>query len=283
MKHAVIFAHPKAGSFTGSVARAYAAKAKALGHEVVMRDLYRMNFSPALREEELPFSPDFAPGPDVAAERLLLAEVDVFALVYPFWLNAPPAMLKGYLDRVFGFGFAYGKDGRSVPLLQGRKLITFSSSGAPESWLRETGAMEAIGKLFDRYFAEVCGMHFVERIHFGGIVPMIREDAVRERLGIVAAVVEKYFANSQSMLEKNMVELVVAPDFWVSRIYPEGVLENWLAKDGADVESGQAIADLRIEGELVKLKAPTSGKLMIEAHNNGLIEPGSVIGHIAQA
>lgn len=80
-----------------------------------------------------------------------------------------------------------------------------------------------------------------------------------------------------------MVQLVVASDFWVSRIYPEGVLENWLAKNGAHVESGQAVADLRIEGELVKLKAPASGKLMIETRSNGLIEPGSVIGHIAQA
>jgi len=80
-----------------------------------------------------------------------------------------------------------------------------------------------------------------------------------------------------------MVQLVVAPDFWVSRIYPEGVLEKWLAKDGAHVECGQDIADLRIEGKLIKLKAPASGKLIVEAHNNGLIEPGSVIGHIAQA
>ncbi|HUO03159.1 MAG TPA: hypothetical protein VMU31_10300 [Rhizomicrobium sp.] len=80
-----------------------------------------------------------------------------------------------------------------------------------------------------------------------------------------------------------MVQLVVAPEFWVSRIYPEGVLEKWLAKDGAHVRSGEEIADLRIEGELVKLKAPASGTLIIEARNNGLIEPGSVVGHIAQA
>ena len=80
-----------------------------------------------------------------------------------------------------------------------------------------------------------------------------------------------------------MVQLVVAPDLWVTRIYPEGVLEKWLAKDGAHVESGQPVADLRIEGELVKLKAPATGKLKIDARNNGLIEPGSVIGHIAQA
>lgn len=78
-----------------------------------------------------------------------------------------------------------------------------------------------------------------------------------------------------------MVKLVVAPDFWATRIYPEGVLEKWLTNDGAQVQSGQEIASLRIEGELVRLKAPASGKLIIEAHDNGLIEPGSVIGHIA--
>jgi NAD(P)H dehydrogenase (quinone) len=195
LKHAVIFAHPKANSFTASVAGAYLKKAQALGHQVVMRDLYRMNFSPVLQAEELPSSPDFKPGPDVVAERATLAGTDVFALFYPFWLNAPPAMLKGYLDRVFGFGFAYGKEGRSEPLLQGRMLITFSSSGAPLYWVKETGAMEAIGKLFDRYFAELCGMRFLEHIHFGGIIPMIREDAVMQRLAVVEAVVEKYFGH----------------------------------------------------------------------------------------
>jgi len=80
-----------------------------------------------------------------------------------------------------------------------------------------------------------------------------------------------------------MVQLVVSPDFWVSRIYPGGVLEKWLAKDGAHVDSGQALADLRIEGALVTLKAPASGKLVIQARDNGLIEPGSVIGEIVSS
>ena len=193
MKHAVIFANPKARSFTGSVAQAYVGAASALGHQTVVRDLYRMNFSPVLRESELPFAPDFAPGADVMAERQLLGDADVFALVYPFWLNAPPAMLKGYLDRVFGFGFAYGAEGRSTPLLQGRSLITFSSSGAPLHWVQETGAMAAIGQLFDRYFAQVCGLNFLDHVHFGGIVPMIREDAVAMRLAQVEETVKKQF------------------------------------------------------------------------------------------
>ncbi|MBN9544696.1 MAG: NAD(P)H-dependent oxidoreductase [Alphaproteobacteria bacterium] len=197
MKHAVIFAHPKAESFTGSVANAYAEAAVALGHQVVKRDLYRMNFDPCLREDELPFASGAHPRPDVIAERQLLADVNIFVLIYPFWLNAPPAILKGYLDRVFGYGFAYGKSGRSEPLLQGRFLITFSSSGAPLDWVRRTGTFDAVGKLFDSYLAELCGLAFLDHTHFGGIVPMIRADAVAAKLDSVREIVKKHFGRQQ--------------------------------------------------------------------------------------
>lgn len=197
MKHAVIFAHPRPRSFTGSVANAYAEAATGLGHQILVRDLYRMNFDPALPEEELPFAGKIDLRPDIVAERRLLSDVDIFALVYPFWLNAPPAMLKGYLDRVFGHGFAYGRGGRSEPLLQGRSLITFSSSGAPLHWVRETGAFDAIGKLFDSYFAELCGLAFLEHVHFGAIVPDVREDAVAAKLASVKKTVKKHFGRPQ--------------------------------------------------------------------------------------
>jgi NAD(P)H dehydrogenase (quinone) len=197
VKHAVIFAHPRAHSFTGSVANAYAEAAAAQGHSVVIRDLYRMNFDPRLSEEELPFTENLRPRPDVAMERRLLSDVNVFMLAYPFWLNAPPAILKGYLDRVFGYGFAYGRSGHSEPLLQGRSLITFSSSGAPLHWVRETGAFDAIGKLFDSYFAELCGLSFLEHVHFGAIVPNIREDAVATHLATVKETVKKHFGRPQ--------------------------------------------------------------------------------------
>jgi pyruvate/2-oxoglutarate dehydrogenase complex dihydrolipoamide acyltransferase (E2) component len=78
-----------------------------------------------------------------------------------------------------------------------------------------------------------------------------------------------------------MVQLVVSPDFWVNRIYPEGLLENWLVKDGANVAAAQPIAQVRIEGELIELKAPVGGTLKIASHKNSPIEPGAVIGHIA--
>ena len=197
MKHAVIFAHPNAESFTASVAGAYAQAVVKLGHIVVRRDLYRMGFDPRLGAEELPHK-NFIPAPDVAAERAILKNVEVFALIYPLWLNTPPAMIKGYLERVFGFGFAYGGSGHSAePLLTGRKLIAFSSSGAPLQWVKDTGAMGAIHTLFDAYFAQICGLTALDHVHFGGIVPGATEDFVRARLDDVGKTVVKHFGRTQ--------------------------------------------------------------------------------------
>jgi NAD(P)H dehydrogenase (quinone) len=193
VKHAVIFSHPSADSFTAAVAGAYAQAAEELGHAVVRRDLYRMGFDPRLTTEELPCE-NFIPAPEIQAERALLKDVDVFALIYPLWLNAPPAMMKGYLERVFGFGFAYGGGGNSAnPLLSGRKMIAFSSSGAPLQWVKDTGALGAIHTLFDAYFAQVCGLTALDHVHFGGIVPGATQDFVEARLADVAKTVNQHF------------------------------------------------------------------------------------------
>lgn len=196
MKHAVIFAHPGAESFTGSVAQAYAKACEAQGHVTVMRDLYRMGFDPCLKAGELPFANPFSPEPDVMHERSLLKDCDVFAFVYPLWLNSPPAIIKGYLERVFGFGFAYGAGGHSYrPLLTDRKLISFSSSGAPANWVKETGALGAVQTLFDSYFAELCGLKALEHVHVGGVVPGASAEFIKARLQDVQSKVAEHFGN----------------------------------------------------------------------------------------
>ena len=90
MLQAVIVAHPNPDSFTLSVAHAYAQAAEAAGGQVVVRDLYAMNFDPCLKRDEIPSEPDYRLHPDVAAERAALEGVGLYVLVYPFWVNAPP-------------------------------------------------------------------------------------------------------------------------------------------------------------------------------------------------
>lgn len=194
MKHAVIVAHPNPGSLTVAAADAYGEAVRALGDEVIVRDLYRMGFDPCLKASEIPKPSGFLFATDVVAERELLADVDVFVLVYPFWFNAPPAILKGYIDRVFsmGFGFAPGMSGNE-PLLEGGKLISFTFSGAPEEWVRETGALGALAVLFDRHLCAMTGLQLLDHVHQGEVSPSMNEAAAAEVLANVRAAAKRHF------------------------------------------------------------------------------------------
>lgn len=194
MKHAIILAHPKPDSFTSAMAVAYAAALRAHGHEVLLRDLYRMGFDPRLAADELPGPGVPVPRDDVKDERIRISDAGAFAFVYPVWFNAPPAMLKGYIDRVFGMGFGYGMaGGANTPLLTGASLVSITSSGAPESWMVETGALEAMRKLFDEHVGAVCGLSVLEHLHFGGIVPGITPEAVEACADQVRALAARRF------------------------------------------------------------------------------------------
>ena len=194
MKHAVILAHPNKESYVASLAAAYREAGLARKHEVIFRDLYQMHFDPCLPESELPWSKHFALRDDVIAEREVLKDAGAFAFFYPIWLNAPPAILKGYMERVFGMGFAYRREGAgNVPLLTGCKFISFSASGAPMEWVVQSGAWSAMRNLFDAHFASVCGLEVLEHVHFGGIVPGIRADSVERDMETVRKTFAKHF------------------------------------------------------------------------------------------
>ena len=194
MKHAVIFAHPKKDSFTAAIAASYRNAAMLHGHDVIVRDLYDMKFNPCLATDEIPGPTGFLPRADIVMERHRLSEVDIFTFVYPLWLNAPPAILKGYMERIFGMGFAYGrKGGGNEPLLTGRKMLSFTSSGAPIDWVKKTGAWDAVRNLFDEHFAAVCGFKIVDHVHFGSIVPGIRQDVVERHCQTVRDTVSAHF------------------------------------------------------------------------------------------
>lgn len=197
MKHAVVIAHPNPQSLTCAAGAAYAEAVEALGHQVVVRDLYRMGFDPCLKASEVPGPEGVRFGEDVEQERALLADVDVFAFVYPFWFNAPPAILKGYVDRVFSMGFGYEPGfGGTRPKMEDRRLISFTTSGAPEEWVRDTGAMTALAALFDTHLARVCGMAVVDHVHSGGVTPAMGAEAAAEILAKVREAARRAFAPS---------------------------------------------------------------------------------------
>lgn len=166
-KHAIITCHPDERSFTLSMARRYAEVVQAQGHETVLRDLYRITFDPVLKSEERLGDP----AADVQQEWAILGKPDVFVLVYPIWFGAPPAMLKGYIDRVFGAGRTRGRGraGDTGELLAGRRLVSLTSSGSERSWLNQRGVLSSLHTVYDRYFAEVFGFLETHRHHVDGM------------------------------------------------------------------------------------------------------------------
>lgn len=193
MRHVVILAHPDPASFNAAVARAYVAAAKALGHMAEPRDLYAQGFDPRLPAHELPWRDDFAPGADVVAERTALAAADVLVFVYPLWFNAPPAMLKGYAERVLGIGFgAAAEPGMRQPL-RSKRLVTVSTSGAPDQWVDQTGALARLRAGFDDHLAAVTGLNVLEHLNLGGVTPGIRPDAAEAMLDQVRGLVARLF------------------------------------------------------------------------------------------
>lgn len=192
MRHAVIAAHPNADSFTLAAARTYVAEVEAGGGQAVLRDLYRMQFDPALHADELPDETGVRPRQDVVAERELIADAGVFVFVYPFWFNGPPAMLKGYVDRVFGMGFGFEPVyGGTTPLLGGRRLLSISFSGAPDAWVQETHALDALVSGFDRHVCAVTGLAWTDHLHVGSISPNMTREAGELVLGQVRALARR--------------------------------------------------------------------------------------------
>lgn len=180
LRHAVIVCHPAQQSFTHSVAERYAGTIRAHGHEVVLRDLYQLNFDPVLRQEER----DGQPGSDVLREWAELGKPDVFVLVYPIWFGAPPAMIVGYIDRVFGAGRTRGQDaqGGFSKLLAGKRLVSLTSSGSMHAWLSEKGVLGSLRTVYDRYLTDVFEFAETARHHSDAIKPDLPERDVAQHL-----------------------------------------------------------------------------------------------------
>jgi len=170
-RHAVILCHPDPKSFNRAIADAYCDAVRKIGHDVVVRDLYAMGFDPILKANERPTMDGFEISKDVEDEIALLGGCEVFVLVYPIWFGTPPAMLKGYVERVFGSGINPRDVEERAPksFLAGKKLVSFTTSAMSAPWLNEQGQWLSLRYLFDHYLTHAFAMQPDEHVHFGNV------------------------------------------------------------------------------------------------------------------
>lgn len=145
----VINGHPHGDSLCGSLAQAYTEEAKKKGAEVTLLELHRLQFDLSLH---VGYSSEQPLEADLVRAQQLISTADHLVFVFPSWWASMPALLKGFLDRVFlpGFSFKYRK-GSPFPeqLLigkTGRVIITMDAPGWYYRWFNRAPGLNIIKK-----------------------------------------------------------------------------------------------------------------------------------------
>lgn len=155
MKVLIIYAHPNPFSLNGTLKDHAIAVLKNAGHEVKESDLYAMKWKAVadtddfpLRDDSSPFNLMLASGEayttgtqaeDIAAEQEKLLWADAIVFQFPLWWYGVPAILKGWIERVYAYRFAYGyKDGTNAyrfgeGVLSGKRALVSVTTGGPEA------------------------------------------------------------------------------------------------------------------------------------------------------
>jgi NAD(P)H dehydrogenase (quinone) len=175
MKHLIVYCHPNPKSFNRAILDVYRGLLEKRGDEVTVRELYAGSFDPVLHASDLEsFSKKKTP-PDIKNEQDLITRSDVMSFIYPIWWFQMPAMLKGYIDRVFSRSFAYDvtSDG-PVGLLKGKKAVIINTTGGDETTYDSGGFRGALQTAHDAGTFGFCGIEVVYHRFFYA-VPFVSE------------------------------------------------------------------------------------------------------------
>ena len=179
MHASLVVAHPSPASFSHALAEAAHGVLQARGYAIDWHDLYAEGFDPVQRTGES--------GNTASADALVerhcaeLARADLVLVFHPNWWGQPPAILKGWIDRVFRLDTAYGYppgtswDGVPVGLLRARHALIFNTSNTPAE--REAAVFgDPLQAIWARCVFGLCGVDNVIRRMYG---PLAASDAAQ--------------------------------------------------------------------------------------------------------
>src|SRR5260221_6508607 len=149
----IVYAHPEPSSLTRELVEVAAQTLQKQEHEVLLSDLYGMHWKAVFDEHDFPSRADperlsfvtesghsYSSGRqaiDIASEQRKLLAADAVILQFPLWWFGMPAILKGWVDRVFAYGLAYGFKGAGNRYrygeggLKGKRALLCVTVGGP--------------------------------------------------------------------------------------------------------------------------------------------------------
>ena len=195
MRISVILAHPSKESFNHAIAATAMATLKQNGHEIYFHDLYEEKFDPVLQSEEIPQN---APLPPVIERHCAeISKADGIIIIHPNWWGQPPAVLKGWVDRVIRPGVAYeflGEDkGEGVPngLLKAKSALVFNTSDTETKREKDVFG-DPLETIWKNCVFGLCGVSNFYRKMFI-IIVVSSERQRKEWLKEVGRTVDKYY------------------------------------------------------------------------------------------
>lgn len=195
MKVSVILAHPNKESFNHAIAKVVVNTLKKKKHKVYFHDLYEEEFDPLLPLEEIE---EDAILPDLImsyCEEISIS--DGIVIVHPNWWGQPPAILKGWIDRVMRPNIAYqfldGDSGEGVPvgMLKAKTAVVFNTSNTPVEREQEVFG-DPLDSLWGRCVFEFCGVKDFYRRNFGVIITSTDKER-KKWLEEVRTIIKEYF------------------------------------------------------------------------------------------
>jgi len=164
----IIFCHPdsKNSSNAGILDRVKSTLAKN-GIKYEVRDLYSMKFNPVVSASELKGLKNHQVSKEGEREQKLIKEADVVIFIYPIWWGTTPAMLKGYIDKVFSISFAVQSgDKNGVHSIKYKDAYIFNTMGMSKDSFEERHFGELYEKTFDDAVLSTAGFKVVEHKYF---------------------------------------------------------------------------------------------------------------------
>jgi NAD(P)H dehydrogenase (quinone) len=191
----LILGHPDKKSFNHAIAQICISMLQKNGHKVLFHDLYDENFNPIMNKFEIPIDGQIDSMVKQHCDDLLNS--DGIIVIHPNWWGQPPAIIKGWIDRILRPGVAYkfldGDNGEGIPmgLLKAKVGIVFNTSNTSES--RENNVfLDPLETIWKNCILKLCGVNQFYRRMFRIIVNSDIDQRLKW-LNEVESIIEKYF------------------------------------------------------------------------------------------
>ncbi len=170
MNYLIIYCHPNDKSFNRAVLQQVTEELYSTGEVIDICNLYLCGFDPVLNRTELQQMQTGGTPPDISGHQQRIADADRLVFIFPIWWVSMPALLKGYIDRVFAPGFAYRSTSEGVvPLLTDKQAILINTLGSRYNEYKRSGMLDMIQKQFAAGIFNFCGIEIIGHLILGNV------------------------------------------------------------------------------------------------------------------